>query len=134
MARTRKIQGTEIIEAEETKVADAVVVAKPRWKVLSGGFTLLNKKSYNTGDVFEADEYEIPKAFRRDVQNIDPLPLKLVRKQQKYSLLEVVPTAEEEDAGTFVQLYNIANEAGKIISEKPLSKEEITPLLNELNK
>lgn len=110
---------------------------KSKWLVVSGGITLLRDRtrSYEKGETFEADEDEIPMAFRDLIKPLSPLvPPKPVREQPKYSLQPVVPTAEEEDESDYVPLFEIVNAIGKVISEKPLPKDEVEELLKGMNK
>lgn len=110
---------------------------KSKWLVVSGGITLLRDrtKSYEKGETFEADEDEIPMAFRDLIKPLSPpAPPKPVREQPKYSLQPVVPTAEEEDEDNYVPLYDVINDSGKVISEKSLPKDEAEELLKGLNK
>jgi len=116
-------------------VKEVVKESKPKWLVVSGGITLLRdrSKSYGKGEVFEADEDEVPMAFRDIVKPIEPITPKPARKQPKYFLQEIVPTAEEMDEDDYEQLYNIINTNDKVISEKPLLKEQAEELLKKLN-
>lgn len=129
----------ELIKAEVVKVEPITIEPaariKPKWKVEHGGFTGLNRVYHPTGDVFEAEEWEIPMAFRDIVKCINPDALVPKEKpiEPKYFLQEVVPTAEEADEDDYVQLYNIINARDKVISEKPLPKGEATVLLKKLN-
>lgn len=119
-----------------TEVEKVVEVAekKPRWKVLSGGITLLDRTSYTKGDIFEAWDHEVPTGFRDILQCLDTVDARPAKAKMVYSLQEVVPTAEEEDDDDYVQLYKIVNENGKEIVSTPLAKEVVEPLLKELNK
>lgn len=109
------------------------VEQKPRWKVLSGGITLLDKRYFEKGQTFEAWDHEVPMAFRDIVQCLDVVNAVPARPKNTYSLVEIVPTAEEEDDENYVPLYNIENQMGKVIS-KGLTKEVAEPLVKELNK
>lgn len=141
MKRERVIKPVVDKEAEnkaETSVSEVTTEQpKAKWLVLSGGITLLRdrNKSYGKGETFEADEDEIPMAFRDLIKPLSPLaPPKPVREQPKYSLQPVVPTAEEEDDDDYVPLFEIINEKGKVISEKALPEAEAKELLKGLNK
>ena len=103
------------------------------WKVLHGGITLLNKKSYTKGQTFEAAEIEVPEVFRDSVTLLTAPKELPKREKMKYSLEEVVATAEEADLPDFVQLYNIVDGNGKVISEKPLEEENANSILKVLN-
>ena len=118
---------------ERVRTKKEGVIKLPKWKVLSGGITLLDRRSFTAGEVFEAYENDIPVAFRDIIQPLQPTEEMVARKKTTYSLSEVVATAEEQDADAFVQLYDIVNSEGKVISQKPLSKEEATPLLQAFN-
>lgn len=130
MATRRKNQ------EEESEVTETVVEVKPTWKVISGGITLLNKKSYTKGDTFQAEDWEVPKSVRDIVKCVTPelVVQRSARTQLKYSLREVVPTAEEMDEEGYVQLYDIVNSNGKAISETDYTKEEGDKLVKELNR
>ena len=117
-------------------VEEVVKESKPKWLVVNGSITLLRdrSKSYGKGDYFEADESEVPLAFRDLVKMVSqPQDPKPVRTQPRYSLQPVVPTAEEEDESGYVQLYEIVNARDKVISEKPLPKNEAEEILIGLN-
>jgi hypothetical protein len=132
MAIQRKRKSQE--DSEDVEIT--VTQVKPKWKVTCGGITLRNRQSYSVDDVFEADEDEIPLAFRDGVSCVTPeiITQKTSRPQPEYSLMEIVPTAEEMDESGYVQLYNIINESDKVVSEKPLTKEEAEPIIKGLNK
>lgn len=116
MARTRRSKSTT-----------------PEWRVISGGLTLLDKRSFNKGDVFEAEEHEISEAFRDLVQRITPVEKKVIKKEPKYFLREVVATATEQDKEDYVQLYEIIDKKDKVITDKPVTKEEVKVLLMDMN-
>lgn len=131
--RTRKIQEIQPIEPIKAQVQETST--KPKWIVVSGGFTGLNRVSYVKGDTFEANDWEIPLAFRDIVKCINPEALKPKKAsvEPTYFLQEVVPTAEEADEDDYVLSYNIINAKDKVISEKPLPKEQAEELLKKLN-
>jgi hypothetical protein len=106
----------------------------PKWEVTgSGGLTLLDKRTFEKGDTFEAEEWDVPEAFSDSVIRLTPKEEIRVQKPV-YKKEEVVASAEEQDKEDFVQLYNIVSEDGKTINEKPLPSKEIDKLLKELNK
>lgn len=131
----KRIRRTQPVQSIQLEVLDHEEIVKPKWKVVSGGFTGLDRVSHEKGDVFEAEEWQIPKAFRDIVKCINPEALVPKQKpiEPKYFLQEVVPTAEEADDENYVILYNIINAKDKVISEKPLLKEQANELLKKLN-
>jgi len=108
------------------------VPPKPKWKVLSGGISLLGGRSYSKGDVFEADEHEVPLAFRDIVEKIQAVEPAPVVHEPKFFINEIVASAEEQDEEGYVQMYNIVSEAGKVMNDEPLTKEEADELMKNL--
>ena len=106
---------------------------RPEWKVLNGGITLLDKRSFNKGDVFEAHDHEVSEAFRDLVERITPVKEIAKKVEPKYFLREVVATAEEQDKEDFVQLYDIIDVNDKVITETAVGKKEVMVLLKNMN-
>lgn len=131
MARERKIK----IEEAELVITPmtAPKEVRPQWRVKSGGITLLDKRYFEKDQLFNAWEEDIPEAFRDIIIPMQQLEKRPTRVRPVFSLQEVVPTAEEEDENDYVQLYNIVNGDGKVISQKPLPKAEVDPLIQALN-
>jgi len=130
--RTKKAEIKEVSEPK-VEVIENPVEVKPKWKVRSGGITLLDRrKSYSKGDVFEADEWAIPDAFRDLVELMTPLSPRKKKVVLRYFVVEVVPTAEEQDAPDYVQKYVVLNEDDKHMTEVPVTKEEAEALVKSL--
>ena len=130
MVRERKIQKTEEVEEQVVKPAKD---ERPLWKVKSGGITLLDGRYFEKDQTFRAWQEEISESFRDIIIPMEPLVTRATRVRPIYSLQEVVPTADEEDDENYVQLFNIVNADGKVISQKPMPKEEADPLLKAMN-
>lgn len=131
--RERKVKK---VDAPVEKQAEVIVAAvkKPKWKVKSGGITLLDRSYHTAGETFEAFEEDIPEAFMDILQRVEAVSTKRAeRVAPKFAKEEVVPTAEEEDADGYVQLYNIVSESGKVITPK-LPEAEANAILKELNR
>ena len=136
MIKEKRIRKNNSEEIEKEEQVTTATEQKPRWKVKSGGITLLNKQSYSAGETFEAWDHEIPSAFRDILQCFYPEinSGKKAKARMIYELEEVVPTAEEEDMEDYVPVFNIVNGNKKVISEKPMTKEAADAILNELNR
>jgi len=102
----------------------------PKWRLLSGGLTLLDRRHFNKGDVFTAQEHEISDSFRNSVERITPVEKKEIKKEEpKYFIREIVASAEEQDAEGYEQLYEIIDSNDKVISGEPGNKKEISRLI-----
>lgn len=133
--RTRKkVKAEEAEIIVTTQVEEKPKVPKkPKWRVISGGITLLDKRSFSRGDVFEAEEFEIPKAFRDILEPVVPKEQVVKKAEPKFFIREIVPSAEEQDKEGYEQMYDVVNEAGKKINVKPLTKKKADAMLLKID-
>ena len=111
-----------------------VVDKRPQWQVLNGSISLLDKRTFKAGDFFNAEEHEISDSFRDIIVRITPVEeKKIVKKNPKYFLREVVADVEEQDKDGYVQLYEVIDSKDKVISEKNLPRKEATDHLKSMN-
>lgn len=112
---------------KRTKTNNETPNTKIRWKKMGGGsFRLFSGKIIKPGQVFRANEEEIPVSFRDVVTPLDDLP-----PEEKAAALE--PQVYEilhKGAGRWVVL----NPEGKIINDGYLTREEALKLKDELER
>lgn len=127
VARKRK----NAVAAEPKEIKEQLL----NWKVVGGSITLVDKRVFEKGQIFEAPESAVRPAFRDLVELLTPPEkiVKVVAREPKYFMREVVPTAEEQDDPEYVQLYEIIDANDKVVSEKPLTKDVIADQLKALN-
>ena len=101
------------------------------WRKIGGGSFRLRGKIIKPNEKFKASSSEIPKAFRNVI-----IPLEEIPKNSQPSKVIVqgkLPTytlkPKERDGW-----FNIVNEQGKAINEKPLKENDAVQLLNDLNR
>lgn len=127
VARKRK----NAVAAEPKELKEQLL----NWKVVGGSITLVDKRVFEKGQTFEAPESAVRPAFRDLVELLTPPEkiVKVVPREPKYFMREVVPTAEEQDDPDYEQLYEIIDANDKVVSEKPLTKDIIADQLKALN-
>jgi len=99
---------------------------KIRWKnVGRGTLRLADKRIIKPGDIFIAAEGEISKAFRDTIKPVDPVPAVVA---------PVIPavkvTFEKKHRGG--GRYDVINQAGKVVNEKSMKKDEADALIEKL--
>lgn len=128
---TRKRKTQEKSQTVVEKTSERI----PKWKVLSGGISLLDKRYFSKGQTFEEYEENIPETFLNILERLTPVGQnKKSEKKIKYSLREIVPTVEELDSSDFEQKYDIIDSNDKVMSENSVTKEKGNELLKALNK
>jgi hypothetical protein len=114
-----------VVEEPQPEVVEQKML-KFRKKPTGGSFRMRNGKIVKPNQVFEAFPEDIPKAFRDQIECLEPRiedrPLEIV--ETEFS----IAAADEE--GTF----NVLNSYGKPINESTLSRAEAEGLIAELEK
>jgi hypothetical protein len=113
---------------ERTKLVNAQVEeSKIRWTKIGGGSLWLLGHIIKPGQVFWAKVSDIPEAFRDQIVPTDgiPEPIKL-QVEGKISNYKMQPR------GKSTSLWDVVNEAGKILNEKGLVKEKAEKLIQDL--
>lgn len=104
-----------------------------RWQKIGGGSFFLGRRRIKPNEKFKARPSEIPAMFRDSVIPLDEIPEKeaelLVEGIKTVYTLESVEVEGEE-----APLFNVVNQSGKKINEKPLTKEIAESFLNDLQK
>lgn len=113
MQRVRK-QITESIPPVDDRI---------RWQNKGTGKFYLNGKVIKPGEVFLALPWEVPQAFRSTIVQLDP--------EKVPEVPSAVPLKFElrHYGGP---LFNVVSEQGKVINEKPMSKEDALDLIKIL--
>lgn len=101
-----------------------------KWKKIGGGSFLLNGNRWiKPGQEFMALESDIPEAFRDTI-----IPLEVETKKEELTNLEegivtppIPPKFSLKRRGAS-RWYDVVNDAGKAINDKPLSKEDAEKL------
>lgn len=115
------------------EVVSTTNYVKIRWRKIGGGSLRWNNKIIKPGEIFEADEDKLPKAFMDTLICVNPedrgkiQEAQKAEKQTKEILYKLQSDTEDEN------LWNIINEEGKPINEKPMVKEEADALLFSVN-
>jgi hypothetical protein len=99
-----------------------------RWTKIGGGSLWINGHIIKPGQTFNAKQSEIPTAFADQVVCADTIPPKPANppvpgKKATYTLAP---------KGNSTTLYNVVNEAGKVLNEKGLTKEKAEALIQDL--
>lgn len=132
----RKRKGTELPppgQINPTKTVGDPTTDKVRWKKIGGGSLRLGNRIIKPGEIFYASESELPKTFMDTLVCLDKEDLQKIKDGTKQaSKISEVLYRLENDA-TFKGLWNVVNEEGKAINEKPLEKAIAEELLTAIN-
>ena len=143
---------------------EKTIIAEPttkviRWKNAGGGSFRLNRKIIKPGQVFDADEKDIPKAFRDIIKPYETVPITPIPptpgKVPVYELKEREQITEikgntkrarsgDKKSGASApfelkanekeeSLWDIVGVNGKILNSKPLPKKEAEALLKSIS-
>lgn len=120
-------------------------MAKKRWRKIGGGsFRLRSGRIIKPNQEFVAEESQIPEAFKDLVVEVEPTEQEqpTVRRTTPPSPdtapEKPEPEAEEEKGYSMVEVegeegqYNIIGPSGKVMNDKPLTKEEAEEVLKAL--
>lgn len=122
MTRTRSVAKKDTPPVKEVEPK----LLKFRKKPGGGSFRMRNGTIIKPNQVFEAIPEEIPRAFRDQIECLEPTaeekPLEI--KDTEYSI-----AAADEDNG---EKFDVLNSYGKKINEKPLTRGEAETLIAEL--
>jgi hypothetical protein len=101
------------------------------WRKVGGGSFRLRGKIIKPNEKFKAAPHEIPKAFRNVVLPLEALPEAVtITKIVAQGKIPTYQLKARERAGWF----DIVNEQGKPMNEKPLKEEDAVQLLNDLTR
>jgi hypothetical protein len=112
------------------------IEGKLKWKKVGGGSFQMGNRIIKPGQVFDATVSEIPKAVR---DLIIPMDGNMeVWKDEKEKTPEpadiVKPVYKLVPHGKSLFLFDIVDDAGKVLNEKSLKKEVAEDLMQKLNK
>jgi hypothetical protein len=101
------------------------------WRKIGGGSFRIHGKIIKPNEKFKAASSEIPKAFRNVVIPLENIPeVSQPSKAVVPGKIPIYQLKQKERAGWF----DIVNEHGKAINEKPLKEEDAVQLLNDLSR
>ena len=141
---------------------EKTIIAEPttkviRWKNIGGGSFRLNRKIIKPGQVFDADEKDIPKAFRDIIKPYETVPIKpepplpgkvpvyeLKEREQQTKVSSKRSRGGDKKSGASApfelkanekeeSLWDIVGVNGKILNSKPLPKKEAEELLKSIS-
>lgn len=114
---------------ERTKLVDDQTVPVFRWKVVSkSGFHGLNHRIYKPGEIFTATEVEVPLAFRDVIVKVDVASVQ----EQKKPISGVSPVYSTQQVEGQENQWNVVDQKGKVINEKPLTLPKAQKLVKDL--
>ena len=113
---------------ERTKKVEVSEEPMLRWTKIGGGSLWINGHIIKPGQTFNAKQSDISPAFADQIVSADGIPAKPANppvpgKTASYSLVL---------KGNSTTLYNVVNEAGKVLNEKGLPKEKAEALIRDL--
>lgn len=132
MERTKKLE--DLSKVELTKVVEEAALIDPilKWKKSSSGtFYMRGNRIIKPNEVFSARESEIPKGFRDVVVCLEPekLSSSITGEAARFEVLKPVYEVKMRSIGW----YDVVNEYGKPINEKPLRKADAEKLKTVLS-
>jgi len=125
MERTKKVE--EEVQVEQPVVEQPVGEVKIWWKKISGGSYRLNNRMIKPNEKFMAFPSEIGKDIRDIVIPLEEIPDDAVK-----PAAIVKSSYQMQPRGKSKSLFDVLDLNGKVLNEKPLTKEVAQKLIKDL--